>query len=113
MANAGAGLGSHGCTRREFLAGAAAVWAIASAPEICSAQVERTRMMLLGTGGGPRPTKARSASGQVIVSRGLAYVIDCGDGVPRQLAMAGIPLSSLRHIFITHQHRITMQTTAT
>jgi ribonuclease BN (tRNA processing enzyme) len=38
------------------------------------------------------------------VSHGLAYVIDCGDGVPRQLAMADVPLSSLRNIFITHQH---------
>jgi ribonuclease BN (tRNA processing enzyme) len=31
-------------------------------------------------------------------------VIDCGNGVPRQLAMADVPLSSLRHIFITHHH---------
>jgi ribonuclease BN (tRNA processing enzyme) len=40
----------------------------------------------------------------VIVSSGAAYVIDCGDGVARQLAFAGVPLTSLRHIFITHQH---------
>ncbi len=32
------------------------------------------------------------------------YVIDCGDGVARQLASAGIPLPTLRHIFITHHH---------
>jgi ribonuclease BN (tRNA processing enzyme) len=31
-------------------------------------------------------------------------VIDCGDGVARQLVRAGVALSSLRHIFITHQH---------
>jgi ribonuclease BN (tRNA processing enzyme) len=104
MANCRATWGSGHCTRREFLAQAAAAWAIASVPEICSAQDVRTRLILLGTGGGPRPTKARAAPGQVIVSHGLAYVIDCGDGVPRQLAMADVPLSSLRHIFITHQH---------
>jgi ribonuclease BN (tRNA processing enzyme) len=40
----------------------------------------------------------------VIVSRNVAYVIDCGDGVARQLAFAGVPLPALRHIFITHQH---------
>jgi ribonuclease BN (tRNA processing enzyme) len=40
----------------------------------------------------------------VIVSGGAAYVIDCGDGVARQLAFAGIPLMSLRHVFITHHH---------
>jgi ribonuclease BN (tRNA processing enzyme) len=38
------------------------------------------------------------------LSNEVAYVIDCGDGVARQLAFAGIPLPSLRHIFITHQH---------
>ena len=63
-----------------------------------------TKLILLGTGGGPRPRKASSGSAQVIVSNGLAYVIDCGDGVARQLAFAGVPLTSVRHVFITHQH---------
>jgi len=63
-----------------------------------------TRLILLGTGGGPRPRKTSSASAQVIVCNGAAYVIDCGDGVARQLAIAGVPLTSLRHVFITHQH---------
>lgn len=40
----------------------------------------------------------------MIVSNNAAYVIDCGDGVARQLAVAGVPLTILRHIFITHQH---------
>jgi len=40
----------------------------------------------------------------VIVANGVAYVVDCGDGVARQLAAAGIPLTTLRHVFITHQH---------
>jgi ribonuclease BN (tRNA processing enzyme) len=31
-------------------------------------------------------------------------VIHCGDGVARQLAFAGVPLSTVRHVFITHQH---------
>ena len=31
-------------------------------------------------------------------------MIDCGDGVARQLALADVPLSSLRHLFLTHQH---------
>jgi len=59
---------------------------------------------LLGTGGGPRPRKTSSASAQVIVVNEAAYVVDCGDGVARQLVLAGIPLPTLRHIFLTHQH---------
>ncbi len=63
-----------------------------------------TRLILLGTGGGPRPRRASSGSAQVIVAGGSAYVVDCGDGVARQLAFANVPLPSLRHVFITHQH---------
>jgi ribonuclease BN (tRNA processing enzyme) len=40
----------------------------------------------------------------VILNNDVAYVIDCGDGVARQLASAGVPLKALRHIFITHHH---------
>jgi ribonuclease BN (tRNA processing enzyme) len=40
----------------------------------------------------------------VIVSNNVAYVIDCGDGVARQLSFANVPFNTLRHIFITHQH---------
>jgi ribonuclease BN (tRNA processing enzyme) len=69
-----------------------------------SRAAERTRLILLGTGGGPRPRKESSGSAQVIVAGGEAYVVDCGDGVARQLAFAGVPLASLRHVFITHQH---------
>ena len=63
-----------------------------------------TRLILLGTGGGPRPRTTSSASAQVVVANDTAYVIDCGNGVARQLAFAGVPLSALRHIFLTHHH---------
>ena len=69
-----------------------------------AAQSAATRLILLGTAGGPRPQKTRAASAQVIISNNVAYVIDCGDGVARQLVSAGVPLTVLRHIFITHQH---------
>jgi len=64
----------------------------------------KTRLILLGTGGGPRPRKASSGSAQVIIINGLAYVVDCGDGVARQLAFADVPLATLRHVFLTHHH---------
>jgi ribonuclease BN (tRNA processing enzyme) len=87
-------------SRRSFLAGA---MALAAAARTIS-QASGTKLILLSTGGGPRPRKASSGSAQVIVCNGLAYVVDCGDGVARQLAFAGVPLPSLRHVFITHQH---------
>ena len=92
-----------GCSRRTFVCGVAAVAATFALPRAARAQ-SKTRLILLGTGGGPRPRKASSASAQVIVSGGLAYVVDCGDGVARQLALAEVALPSVRHIFLTHQH---------
>ena len=58
----------------------------------------------VGNRGGPRPRKTNSAAAQVIVVNDAAYVVDCGDGVARQLVLAGIRLPQLRHIFLTHQH---------
>ena len=86
--------------RRSFLTSAVA---FPAAVRSASAQ-DGTKLILLGTGGGPRPRKASSGSAQVIVSNGVAYVIDCGDGVARQMAFAGVPLPSIRHVFVTHQH---------
>jgi ribonuclease BN (tRNA processing enzyme) len=44
------------------------------------------------------------ASAQVIVVGDRLYVVDSGDGVARQLVLAGLSLSALRHVFITHHH---------
>jgi ribonuclease BN (tRNA processing enzyme) len=77
---------------------------VASAFSRARAQTPRTRLILLGTGGGPRPRKASSASAQVIVTNDTAYVVDCGDGVARQLVLAGVQMTGMRHIFLTHHH---------
>ena len=92
-------------TRREFCLGTAilpSVWP--GLQRTGDPQSARTKLILLGTGGGPRPRQSSSASAQVIVSRNVAYVVDCGNGVARQLASAGVALPSLRHVFLTHQH---------
>ncbi len=91
-------------SRRDFLAATATLTGAAVRARRRRGQGTKTRLILLGTGGGPRPRKASSGSAQVIVSDTAAYVIDCGDGVARQLAFAGVPLPALRHIFLTHQH---------
>ena len=91
-------------TRRHFLLGTASILSCAFASHATARQCRASRLILLGTGGGPRPRKTRSASAQVIVVNDAAYVVDCGDGVARQLVLAGIPLPQLRHIFVTHHH---------
>lgn len=91
-------------SRRDFLLGAATIATASLALPGASPKHSPTRVILLGVGGGPRPRRANSAPAQVIVCNGTAYVVDCGDGVARQLVFAGVPLPTVRHIFITHHH---------
>jgi ribonuclease BN (tRNA processing enzyme) len=88
--------------RRTFLSATLALAAFR--PAYAVIRRPGTRLILLGTGGGPRPRINSSATAQVIVVDDMAYVVDCGDGVARQLVRAGVPLPSLRHVFITHHH---------
>jgi ribonuclease BN (tRNA processing enzyme) len=85
-------------TRRGLIGAGAA---FAAAPALGAG---KSRLILLGTAGGPTPKPNRAAPAQVIVVDGAAYVIDCGNGVARQLVLAGVPLRSLRAIFVTHMH---------
>jgi len=88
--------------RRSFLTATAGLGAAAWLP--ARAQSAKTRLILLGTGGGPRPRKENVSASQVIVVNDQLYVVDCGNGVARQLVSAGLSLPKLRHVFITHHH---------
>ena len=68
-----------------------------------SPQRPASRLILLGTAGGPTPKKTRSGPSQIIVVGDRGYVIDCGDGVARQMMIAGV-FRTLRHVFLTHHH---------
>ena len=96
---------SPGLSRRRFLAGAAA-FAGASGlnPSLGLADERKSRLILLGTGGGPTPKPNRSAPANAIVVNGATYIVDCGDGVARQMALAKLPFKSLKAVFLTHQH---------
>jgi ribonuclease BN (tRNA processing enzyme) len=89
-------------SRRDLLIGGAGL-AVAS-PVFAQASPARSRLILLGTGGGPSPKPNRSAPANVIIAGGAAYVIDCGDGVARQLVLAGVKLDTIRSVFLTHHH---------
>lgn len=63
-----------------------------------------TRLVLLGTAGGPTPKRFRAAPASAVVVGKDVYIVDCGNGVARQMAMAGLSAASLRAVFITHHH---------
>ncbi len=86
--------------RVTFVAASLLVAILAAAP----AAPPGVRVVLLGTAGGPTPKRARAAPAAALEVGGALYVIDCGNGVARQLRLAGLPLSRLRHVFVTHLH---------
>jgi ribonuclease BN (tRNA processing enzyme) len=99
--------------RRKFLSTSVALmaalplqraWAAAEPPMPAAGDKPKSRLILLGTAGGPTPKPNRSASAQVIVVNGVSYVIDCGNGVARQIVLAKLKLASIRSVFLTHHH---------
>jgi len=93
-------------TRRQFLLSASGFAAAVCFNASVHAQQPGTRIILLGTKGGPTlATKTgRSNASTLILINDVPYVIDCGYGVSRQLMNAGVSLDRLRYIFITHDH---------
>jgi ribonuclease BN (tRNA processing enzyme) len=100
-----------GISRRRFLTGSAAIALSGLLTKKVFSQAKDspplkkgTRLILLGTGGGPRPNKMRAQSSGVVLVNDVPYVVDCGEGVSHQLVFANVPLRNLRYIFITHHH---------
>src|SRR5437660_4556925 len=93
-------------TRRNFLALTASASLFTLLPRLASNQEKsRTRIILLGTKGGPSVGEAgRSNPSTLILINDIPYVVDCGYGVSRQLLAASVALNRLRYIFITHHH---------
>jgi ribonuclease BN (tRNA processing enzyme) len=113
--------GRFGLSRRSLVVGLAAAPALTAGTTPAAAQAETperaaqqlqaalknakgTKLVLLGTGGGPVPGRTRHMTSHVMLSNGAAYVVDCGLGVTGQFARTGVPFSALRSIFITHHH---------
>ena len=105
---------ARGMGRRDFMKAGAGLAAVAATDQAlaqaapagpATAASRKTRLILLGTKGGPRPTpRARGNPAQVIVVGDVPYVVDCGSGVADKLVLADVRLDALRHVFITHHH---------
>jgi ribonuclease BN (tRNA processing enzyme) len=122
----------HALTRRGFIAGSA-VGASLIAPMMCDAVAadssldtqtrvaqssgdaarSRTRLLLLGTAGGPTwwPNSDQCGISSAVAVADAYYLVDCGEGVGRRLQQAVSPNNSrtvtgagLRAIFLTHLH---------
>lgn len=93
-------------TRRQFLTTAAGfIVAHGLMRHVALGQQKSTRVVLLGTKGGPRVGEAgRSNPSTLITINDVPYLVDCGYGVTKQLITTGLALDRLRYIFITHHH---------
>lgn len=92
--------------RRRFLAATAGL-ALAHHPLttlFASQQKSGTRLILLGTAGGPRVGARRHNPSTLILVNDVPYVVDCGSGTSRQLVAAGVALNRVRYVFLTHLH---------
>jgi ribonuclease BN (tRNA processing enzyme) len=63
-----------------------------------------TRLITLGTRGGPIPMVGRAQSSNILIVNGAFYIVDAGEGVTRRLTRAGIAIRDIDNIFITHPH---------
>jgi ribonuclease BN (tRNA processing enzyme) len=63
-----------------------------------------TKLVLLGTQGGPNLNLTRGESASVLVVNDSPYLIDCGYGTLRALVQSGVNYLNIRQVFLTHLH---------
>ena len=92
--------------RRDILNLALGSAAALAAPAVLAQAAEqpRSKIVFLGTKGGPRIALTAANPANLVVVNDTPFVIDCGAGVSRQLLAAGVPLPSVKYIFISHHH---------
>jgi ribonuclease BN (tRNA processing enzyme) len=91
--------------RRDVLKLALGTAAALAAPSAPAQETKpRTKIIFLGTKGGPRVGNGRSNPANLVMVNDTPFVIDCGIGVSRQLENAGVPIPSVKYIFISHHH---------
>jgi ribonuclease BN (tRNA processing enzyme) len=89
-------------SRRSFVIGGTS--SLLPFPTAVFAAQPISKVVLLGTKGGPTPSPFRAPSSALLVIEGRPYLVDTPNGVAGQLAKAGVKLSDLFQIFITHNH---------
>lgn len=91
--------------RRDMLKLAVGTAGAFAAPRLFAQSAKpRTRIVFLGTKGGPRIGTGASNPANLVVVNDTPYLIDCGAGVSKQLISAHVPIPSVKYIFISHHH---------
>jgi len=90
--------------RRNVLALALGSAAALASPALAQTAKPRTRIVFLGTKGGPRIGVGASNPANLLMVNDTPFVIDCGMGVSRRLVEAGVSIPSVKYIFISHHH---------
>lgn len=73
-------------------------------PLFAQSVAHRSRLVMLGTQGGPNYSVERGETAHALVVDGALYLIDCGYGALAALVRAGLSYRSVDHIFLTHLH---------
>lgn len=64
----------------------------------------KLEVLLLGTGGGPPINLERYGPSTLIIAGDDILLFDCGRGATLRLAEAGVPLTKITKVFLTHLH---------
>jgi ribonuclease BN (tRNA processing enzyme) len=99
-------------TRRAVLEGAMGLAALGFTPPLLAQPgaaarppaPKGTRLVMLGTRGGPGVDLARSETASAVVVDGVPYLIDCGYGTMRALVASGLGFQPVSTMFFTHLH---------
>lgn len=62
------------------------------------------KIVLLGTGVGPRVDLQQYGASTLVEAGGQRFLFDCGRGATLRLVQAGVPIGSITRVFLTHLH---------
>ncbi len=102
-------------SRRTALQGAAALATLGFVPRLVRAQnnaaakppapaPKGTKLVMLGTRGGPGVDLGRSETASAVIVDGVPYLLDCGYGTLRALVQSGVGFLNVDTLFFSHLH---------
>lgn len=69
-----------------------------------SASPDNLRVVLLGSGMGPRVNLQQYGASTLVEAGNVRLLVDCGRGATMRLTQAGVPIGSISRLFLTHLH---------